>query len=134
MGVSEDIIVWPSIASDLCDAAEMSCHCRDTSLHIISFSQFNVLLSPAKQTPSAAFPSPSGGAPPSGRIQAGIWETAAFGGKKKKLGHLRRPKCSYNFRRAMRIPNMCSVLKLDNRKVVSIMDEPTESWTPSTIF
>ena len=34
-----------------------------------------------------------------------------------------------NFRRVMRIPNMCLVLKLDNRKVVSIANEQTESQT-----
>jgi len=33
------------------------------------------------------------------------------------------------FRRVMRIPNMCLVLKLDNGKVVSIANEQTESQT-----
>ena len=45
------------------------------------------------------------------------------------MGHLRHPKLSYNFRRAMRIPNMCLVFKFDNGKVVFIADEQIDRQT-----
>ena len=55
-------------------------------------------------------------------------------GKKKiigapHLGHLEHPKSSKNFRRAMRIPNMCLFLKLDNGKAIYIADEQTDEQT-----
>ena len=86
---------------------------------------------------------PSGGEAPS----APNWETAAFsGGKRKTLswresaasggvekkitwGAAGAPNGFKNFRWAMRIPNMCLVLKLDNGKVVSIAHTQTESQT-----
>ena len=70
---------------------------------------------------------------------------AAFGGGKtktnKKFGAPQTPllggTCGAhsfkNFRRVMRIPNMCLVLKLDNGKVVSIVNGQTESQTHRTI-
>jgi len=68
-----------------------------------------------------------------------------FSWKKKNLGRPRRPMfrapsapllggaCGAhslkNFRRVMRIPNMCLVLKLDNGKVVSIANGQTDRIT-----
>ena len=46
---------------------------------------------------------------------------------KKKIGAPSAPHSFNNFRRVMRVPNMCLVLKLDNGKVVSIANEQTES-------
>ena len=43
--------------------------------------------------------------------------------KKKKIGASTAPHSLKNFRRGMRIPNKCLVLKLDNGKVVSIVNE-----------
>ena len=48
-------------------------------------------------------------------------------GQKKKIGAPAVPHSLRNFRRVMRIPNMCLVLKLDNGKVVSIANKQTES-------
>ena len=45
---------------------------------------------------------------------------------KKKMGARGATNGFKNFRRAMRIPNMCLVLKLDNGKVVSIANEQTK--------
>ena len=57
-------------------------------------------------------------------------ETAAFGdGRKYEIkiwGVCGAPNGLRNLRRAMRIPNMCLVLKFDNGKVVSIADEQTD--------
>ena len=48
----------------------------------------------------------------------------------KKIGPPAVPTNSFkNLTRAMRIPNMCYVLKLDNGKVVSIANEQTELQT-----
>ena len=46
------------------------------------------------------------------------------------------PHSFINFRRVMRIPNICLVLKLDNGKVVYIADEQTDRRTkpPSTVL
>ena len=44
------------------------------------------------------------------------------------------PHSFIHFRRVMRIPNMCLVLKLDYGKVVSIANEQTESQTESIIY
>ena len=81
-----------------------------------------------KQPPSVGFPSPSGGAAPLALSSVAM--------KEKKLGRLWRPKWSWNFRRVMRIPNMCLVLKLDNGKIVSIADEQTHriEEPPSTVY
>ena len=78
-------------------------------VHLNIYIYVNIL---AKQPLTAALSLSSGG--------------AAFGGGKKMiimimirktdLGRLRRPTWSYNFRRDMRILNMCLVLKLDNGK------------------
>ena len=38
-----------------------------------------------------------------------------------------------NFRRVMRIPNKCLVLKLDNGKVVSIANEQTDTQNHANI-
>ena len=74
--------------------------------------------------------------PAFGGISLALRGSGAFdGGKRKKLGRLWRSKFpvpaaphSFRiFRRVMRIPNMCLVLKLDNGKVVSIANEQTES-------
>ena len=46
-------------------------------------------------------------------------------------GRLRRPVVLNNFRRVMMNPNMCSVLKLDNGKVVSIANEQNHRQTES---
>ena len=77
-----------------------------------------------------------------GGISLALRGSAAFGGGKMKytkFGALRvrhwgrrRKKKSFlkkNFRRAMQIPNMCLVLKLDNGKVVYIADEQTDGQT-----
>ena len=57
-------------------------------------------------------------------------ETPAFGGgKKKKFGAPMAPHIFQNFRKVMRIPNMCLVLKLDNGKVVSIANGQTDRIT-----
>ena len=72
----------------------------------------------AKQKPSAAFPSPSGGAPGLVVVKE----------KRKKIG----VPDFRNFCRAMRIPNMCLVLKLDNGKVVTMADEQTDGEKPPT--
>ena len=54
--------------------------------------------------------------------------------KEYAYGNLRRPNGLYSFRRALRIPNKCLVLKLDNGKVVSIANEQIHRQTepPST--
>ena len=74
-----------------------------------------------KQPISAAFPSPSGGATPS-----------VFFSVPPFFFFLK----TYDFCSAMRIPNMCLVLKLDNGKVVSIADGQTHRRTEpnSTVF
>ena len=41
------------------------------------------------------------------------------------------PHIFQNFRRVMRIPNMCLVMKLDNGKVVSIANEQNHRQTES---
>ena len=46
-----------------------------------------------------------------------------WGGGKKNWGAYTAPNGFRNFRRAMRISNMCLVLKLDTGKVISIVDE-----------
>ena len=46
----------------------------------------------------------------------------------KKNGFKGAPNGFKNFRRAMRIPNMCLVLKYDNGKVVSIAHEQTDTY------
>ena len=51
------------------------------------------------------------------------------GGKKEKKIGARVPNSFKNFRSAMRIPNMCLVLKLDNGQVVSIADEQNHRQT-----
>ena len=50
------------------------------------------------------------------------------------LGGVCGPHSFKNFRRVLRIPNMCLVLKLDNGKVVSIANEQTESQTDRIFF
>ena len=67
-----------------------------------------------KQSTSAAALSASGGAPPLAAVRKRFWGTADA------------PNGIDNFRRAMKIPNMLTVLKLDNGKVVSIADEQTD--------
>ena len=67
----------------------------------------------AKYPPSAGFPSPSGGTVPSAPLLGGACGTHNF----------------KNFRRVMRIPNMCLVLKLDNGKVVSIANGQSDRQT-----
>ena len=54
-------------------------------------------------------------------------------GKKNNIyfGAPSAPHSFKNFRRVMRVPNMCLVLKLDNGKVVSTANEQTESQTES---
>ena len=78
------------------------------------------------------FLSPSGGAvPPVGCH----WHPfgAAFGGgkriAKKKFGAPAAPHSFESFRRVMRFPNMCLVLKFDNGKVVSRANEQTDIIT-----
>ena len=104
--------------------------------------------------PSVAFLSPSGeGAPPAPPLghprrplgkpprrrrrvkwrrkkNWGAWSAPHWAVLKKKgaCGALNDFK---NYRRTMRLPNMCLVLKLDNGKVVSIANEQTESQTES---
>ena len=111
----------------------------------------------AKYPPSAGFPSPSEGVAPSApRLGCPRWLfAAAFGGSigvnktKENLGRPRRPmfRVSWTpllggaygahglkyFRRVMRIPNMCLVLKLDNEKVVSIANEQTDTQNHANI-
>ena len=54
----------------------------------------------------------------------------AFGcGKRKKNWTPAAPHSFKNFRRVMRIPNMCLVLKLDNEKWVAIANEQTDRVT-----
>ena len=64
-------------------------------------------------------------------LQGSVASGAAFGGGKrmkiKKFGAPWVPHSFKKFRRVMRIPNICLVLKLDNGKVVSIANEQTES-------
>ena len=76
-------------------------------------------------------------------------EIPAFGGTSLALGvngaHLAPPSAAVkenkkigahsfkNFRRVMRIPNMCLILKLDNGKVVSIANEQTDRQNHRTI-
>ena len=48
---------------------------------------------------------------------------------KKKLGACGAPSSFRNLTRAMSIPNMCLVLKMDNGKVVSIANEQTDRIT-----
>ena len=63
-------------------------------------------------------------------VHRGAPHLVAFLLKKKvktNLGRLRCPKWSYSFRRAMRIPNMCLALKLDNGKVVSMAHKHTQT-------
>ena len=111
----------------------------------------------AKQLPWAAFPSPFGGAPPLGCPRCpfgkpppkaavkekkkkkkwgargasfGVAGTTFGGGKKNNIGAPTAPqKVLQCFRRAMKIPNVCLVLKLDNGKVVSIAVEQTDRIT-----
>ena len=52
-----------------------------------------------------------------------------WGGGKKNWGAYTAPNGFRNFRRAMRISNMCLVLKLVNGKVISIVDEQTDRQT-----
>ena len=58
---------------------------------------------------------------------------AALGGDEKKFGAPTAPHVHSfkNFRRVMRIPNMCLVLKLDNVKVVSIANGQTDRQSDS---
>ena len=100
--------------------------------------------------PSVGFPSPSGEVAPSATRLARPGRSfppplAAVKQKKKKLGRPRRPMfrapsvplsggtCGThsfkNFRRVIRISNMCLVLKLDNEKVVSIANEQNHRRT-----
>ena len=58
-----------------------------------------------------------------------IWETAVFRGGKKQNRvptALHSPHGFKNFGMVMGIPNFCLVLKLDNGKAVSILDEQTD--------
>ena len=105
-------------------------------IYLFSLKYFiNYLHILAKQPPSAGIPSPSGEAvPPLGAVGAPSGETAAFGGgerriegEKKNWGAMGATNGFKNLTCAMRIPNMCLVLKLDNMKVVSIADKQTES-------
>ena len=61
----------------------------------------------------------------------GAAEFATFGDGKKNWSDWSTPNGFKDFRRAMRIPNMCLVLKLDNEELVSIANEQTESKTES---
>ena len=74
----------------------------------------------AKQPPSVAFPLPPGGAPPS----AVVTEKC-----KKNWDSCDAPNGFNYFHRAMRIPNMCLVLKLDNGKMISIADQQNHRQT-----
>ena len=56
----------------------------------------------------------------------GAAEFATFGDGKKNWSDWSAPNGYKDFRRAMKIPNMLTVLKLDNGKVVSIADEQTD--------
>ena len=59
-------------------------------------------------------------------------EIPAFGGgTRKKIGAPAALHSFKNFRRVMRMPNMCLVLKLDNVKVVSIANRQTDTITES---
>ena len=71
--------------------------------------------------PSAGFPSPSGGVAPSAAVKDIKVAPASLLGGASGAHSLK------NFRRVMRIPNMCLVLKLYNGKVFSIADKQTES-------
>ena len=61
----------------------------------------------------------------------GVAAYAAFGGDKKNWSAFGAPNGLRNLTRAMRIPNMCLVLKLDNGKVVSIANEQNYRQTES---
>ena len=81
------------------------CSCLDDILYLDPFSSSDY----TRETPDF------------GGISLALSGSGAFGGgKRKKIGApAAPPNCFKNFHWAMKIPNMCLVLKLDNGKVVS---------------
>ena len=69
-----------------------------------------------------------------GGITLALRGSAAFGGGKKRKEKLVLSAPQMVLRGAMRIPNMCLVLRLDNGKVVSIADEQTDKPTHYSIY
>ena len=61
-------------------------------------------------------------------------KSAAFGGSKKNyLGACEAQMVLKNFRRLIRIPNMCLVFKLENGMAVSLANEQTDKATQYSI-
>ena len=68
--------------------------------------------------------------PPGERRRQRPFRAAYDGGKRrKKIGSPAAPHSFQDFRRVMRIPNMCLVLESDNGKVVYIADDKTHGQT-----